>query len=78
MCGIISVIDRKKNPMDGSAVREALTIMNERGGMAKGGQGMPSTAHSRNLRITMPSTYFMTTSSGRKRPLKQNWKNWAP
>ena len=31
MCGIISVIDRKKNPMDGTAVREALSIMNERG-----------------------------------------------
>jgi len=31
MCGIISVIDRERNPMDGAAIRMALSQMNERG-----------------------------------------------
>lgn len=31
MCGIISVIDRAKRPMDGSKIKEALSVMNERG-----------------------------------------------
>ncbi len=31
MCGIISVIDRGRNPMDGSKIQHALALMNERG-----------------------------------------------
>ena len=31
MCGIISVIDRSRNPMDGSKIQHALALMNERG-----------------------------------------------
>jgi glutamate synthase domain-containing protein 1 len=31
MCGIIGVIDRKMNKMDGSSIRNALSLMNERG-----------------------------------------------
>ncbi len=31
MCGIISVIDKKMELMDGSAIRDALSVMNERG-----------------------------------------------
>ncbi|MBP2030741.1 glutamate synthase domain-containing protein 1 [Methanohalophilus levihalophilus] len=31
MCGIIGVIDRKMNKMDGSSIRDALSLMNERG-----------------------------------------------
>ncbi|MBN2733877.1 MAG: glutamine amidotransferase family protein [Methanomicrobiaceae archaeon] len=31
MCGIISVIDRSKNYMDGGAIKNALALMNERG-----------------------------------------------
>lgn len=31
MCGIIGVIDRKRELMDGSAIRQALSVMDERG-----------------------------------------------
>ncbi|HDR74295.1 MAG TPA: hypothetical protein ENN85_10395 [Methanoculleus sp.] len=31
MCGIISVIDRARQPMDGSSIKQALALMNERG-----------------------------------------------
>ncbi len=31
MCGIIGVIDRKRTLMDGSSIRDALSLMNERG-----------------------------------------------
>jgi glutamate synthase domain-containing protein 1 len=31
MCGIISVIDRSRNNMDGGAIKNALSLMNERG-----------------------------------------------
>ncbi len=31
MCGIISVVDRARRPMDGSSIKQALALMNERG-----------------------------------------------
>lgn len=31
MCGIISVVDRARQPMDGSSIKQALALMNERG-----------------------------------------------
>ena len=42
MCGIIGVIDKQRDLMDGSAIRDALSIMDERGsGEGAGYAGAP-------------------------------------
>ena len=76
MCGIIGVIDKRCQSVDGAKIKEALSMMNERG--SGEGAGTLRTESIPNIRIISRCMFFLTISVKTRLHLITCWKNGGP